>query len=180
VNQKLRLMRADAGQGKPALERILEGLSTDGVLILLGMGDRDLERFLFDVSTRFHNFVFINGFDSNCAAGLFANGDLFLMPSSFEPCGISQMLAMRDGQPCVVHHTGGLRDTVQDGRTGFAFNGEGLEAQATDFVHAVFRAINILTGDTAGFQAIRETAFEKRFLWGDTVREYVHYLYRSE
>ncbi len=180
VNQKLRLMRADAGQGKPALEQILEGLPTDGVLILLGMGDRDLERFLFDLSNRFHNFVFINGFDSDCAAGLFANGDLFLMPSSFEPCGISQMLAMRDGQPCVVHNTGGLKDTVQDGRTGFAFNGERLEAQAKNFVHAVLRAINILSEDTASFQAIRETAFEKRFLWGDTVRQYVQYLYRSE
>ncbi len=92
-------MRADAGQGKPALEQILEGLSTDGVVIFLGMGDRDLERFLFDLSNRFHNFVFVNEFDSDCAAGLFANGDLFLMPSSFEPCGISQMLAMRDASP---------------------------------------------------------------------------------
>ena len=126
VNQKLRLMRADAGQGKPALEQILEVLSTDGVLILLGTGDRDLERFLFDVSNRFTNFVFVNVFDNDCAAGLYANGDLFLMPSSFEPRGISQMLAMRDGQPCVVHHTGGLKDTVQDGRTGFAFNGARL------------------------------------------------------
>ncbi|MGH8470399.1 MAG: glycogen synthase [Gammaproteobacteria bacterium] len=180
VNQKLRLMHADAGHGKPSLEQILEGLSADGVLILLGTGDRDLARFLFDVSNRFHNFVFVNVFNNDCAGGLYANGDLFLMPSSFEPCGISQMLAMRDGQPCVVHHTGGLKDTVQDGRTGFAFGGERLEAQAKNFVHTVFRAINILSEDTAGFQAIRETAFQQRFLWGDTVRQYVHYLYRSE
>ena len=47
------------------------------------------------------------------------------MPSLFEPCGISQMLAMRNGVPCLVHHSGGLKDTVEHMKTGFSFDGDG-------------------------------------------------------
>jgi len=54
-----------------------------------------------------------------------------MMPSSFEPCGISQMLAMRDGQPCLVHGVGGLKDTVKDGLDGFVFKGNTVEDQVT-------------------------------------------------
>ena len=55
------------------------------------------------------------------------------MPSSYEPCGISQMLAMRRGQPCVAHAIGGLRDTIRDGETGFLFDGSMPDVQADAF-----------------------------------------------
>ena len=59
------------------------------------------------------------------------------MPSSFEPGGISQMLAMRAGQLCVVHGVGGLKDTVTDNVNGFVFDGLTSRAQASNFVAKV-------------------------------------------
>lgn len=52
------------------------------------------------------NFLFLQGFSEELADCLYRGGDLFLMPSSFEPCGISQMQAMRGATPCIVHHVG--------------------------------------------------------------------------
>lgn len=175
VAQKVRLMQMSARPS--ALERVLRGLGETDVLLLLGTGDKALEQFMLDLSYRFSRFVFLNGFDNACAGALYANGDLFLMPSSFEPCGISQMLAMRDGQPCVVHGVGGLKDTVADGRTGFSFSGASLDIQANGFVDAVFRALCLLRCDVARYDAIRDAAFRERFLWSNSIRQYVEQLY---
>lgn len=114
VEQKFLLMRIADASGRSALQRILEALGDRGYYILLSSGDSDYERFFAYLSTQHRDFIFLNNYSDPCAEWLYANGDLFLMPSSFEPCGIGQMLAMRDGQPCVVHAVGGLRDTVED------------------------------------------------------------------
>lgn len=183
VDQKVLLMRRQEEkkdgepQVKPALERILEGLDEEKVYILLGTGDTTHEQFLFDLSYRFSNFVFMKGYDNGCAADLYENGDLFLMPSSFEPCGISQMLAMRSGQPCVVHEVGGLIDTITNDVDGFSFAGEDPKAQAENFVQAVFKAINMVCNAPDRFQEIRNAAFQKQFLWSSSVREYIEKLY---
>ena len=176
VNQKVRLMHIP--EGKSALEQILEGMPDKSLLILLGTGDRNLEQFLYRMSQRFPNFIFLNGYDEACARALYANGDLFLMPSSFEPCGISQMLAMRDGQPCIVHKVGGLKDTVVDEKTGFVFSGEHPNVQAANFVQTVFRAVNMMLTVPEKYQEIRRAAFQERFSWSDSVQKYVRYLYR--
>jgi len=114
VEQKFLLARTADASGRPSLQSILSALGTGGYYLLLGTGDRDYEDFFAGLSAQHDNFIFLNGYSERCAELLYGNGDLFLMPSSFEPCGIGQMLAMRDGQPCVVHAVGGLRDTVQD------------------------------------------------------------------
>ncbi|MEE9168367.1 MAG: glycogen/starch synthase [bacterium] len=176
VDQKVRLMGIP--KGRSALERILEELPQNSFLILLGTGDRKLEKFLSDVSNRFARFLFLNGYDSAGADALYANGDLFLMPSSFEPCGISQMMAMRDGQPCVVHQVGGLKDTVKDEKTGFSFSGDNPNLQAKNFVLTVFRAINMMRNAPAKYEEIRQAAFRERFLWSNSIQEYVEKLYR--
>ena len=93
-----------------------------------------------------HLLGLLRGYSDALARALYAAGDLFLMPSSFEPCGIGQMLAMRDGQPCLVHHVGGLRDTVLDDETGFAFSGDGLTAQAEVDLPTVFGYLRRVTG----------------------------------
>src|SRR5690606_28188002 len=87
------------------------------------------EKQLRQAADRHEHFIFLNGFSSDAADALYNHGDLFMMPSSYEPCGISQMLAMRAGQPCLVHAVGGLRDTVRDGVTGFAFAGQTIGEQ---------------------------------------------------
>jgi starch synthase len=164
---------------KSGLEGILEGLGTQGIYLLLGTGREEYERFLLEVSARFDNFVFLNGYSDDCAQALYANGDLFLMPSSLEPCGISQMLAMRDGQPCVVHHVGGLKDTVKNGTNGFAFEGKVAEEQVDLFVETCLDAIKLKMENPEQWQDICENAREARFLWKETVNQYIERLYRT-
>jgi starch synthase len=100
------------------------------------------------------------------------------MPSSFEPCGISQMLAMRAGQPCVVHEVGGLKDTVEDAVTGFSFAGDTVNEQAAAFVRTVRRGTQMMRSQPAVYQAMREAAAAMRFRWTDSARLYVEKLYR--
>ena len=85
----------------------------------------------------------MNGYSDWCASALYASDDLFVMPSSFEPCGISQMLAMRDGQPCLVHSVGGLKDTVTDGVDGIAFEGSTVPDQIAAFEQACGAAVEL-------------------------------------
>ena len=119
VDQKVRLMRVP--DAPSPLDRILQQAGDDVVYLLAGSGDRGYETFLDEAARRNSNLIFLNGYSQSGADALYRAGDLFLMPSAFEPCGISQMLAMRDCQPCVVHAIGGLKDTVHDGVTGFTF-----------------------------------------------------------
>ena len=179
VEQKLFLMKAPVAAGAPALHKLLEQLQPQGaVFILLGAGEPDYERFLVETSARFSNFVFLNGYSDPAARALYANGDLFIMPSSFEPCGISQMLAMRQAQPCVVHGVGGLKDTVIDGLNGFVFGGESVAEQAENFVSACARAVHCRVQQPARWEEIREQAAAARFTWDDTAAACLEQLYR--
>ena len=83
---------------------------------------------------------FIDRYDDGLAHRIYAGADLYLMPSAFEPCGLSQMIAMRYGTPPVVHSVGGLADSVEDfdpdsgAGTGFTFS-----QQTTDALTATVR-----------------------------------------
>lgn len=175
VDQKVRLMRTP--EHSAPLDRILTETADRAVYLLAGNGDAGYESFLHDLSRRHSNFVFLNGYSQDGADLMYAFGDLFLMPSAFEPCGISQMLAMRDGQPCVVHSIGGLKDTVHDGETGFAFSGTSQEELGDGFVEATRRACDLKQQSASEFQQIQQAAFEQRFLWSDSVRQYLAELY---
>lgn len=177
TEQKVLLMRQPAADGRSALEHILTELGEQDCFFLLGTGDTEYERFLTQLSSRFPNFIFLNGYSDRCADLLYANGDLLLMPSSFEPCGISQMLAMRDGQPCVVHAVGGLRDTVQHEVNGFAFNGTTVNEQVEGFIQSVRAATILLKKDPQLWQQMKNQAAAVRFSWQDTARSYVENLY---
>lgn len=177
--QKTMILRARGSDGRPGIESLLRLLGDNGLFILLGEGDPDYERFFARISAEFDNFIFLNGFSEACADALYAAGDLFIMPSSFEPCGLSQMLAMRNGQPCLVHEVGGLKDTIQNGRNGFSFYGETLEAQVDDFVRAAQKAIDLKQSDPDNWRRICENAAGSRYTWRDTARNYLADLYRT-
>jgi starch synthase len=179
VEQKLYLMKASVPGGAPVLHALLEALGSRALFILLGTGDAAYEQFQSATSARFRNFIFLNGYSEEAARALYANGDLFIMPSSYEPCGISQMLAMRDGQPCVVHRVGGLKDTVTDGVNGFSFDGETVGEQAENFVAACLRAVEMRRAQPEKWQAVRRNAAAARFSWDDTAAAYLGRLYRS-
>jgi len=100
-----------------------------------------------------------------------------MMPSSFEPCGIGQMISMREGQPCVVHAVGGLRDTVVDGVNGFQFSGSTLQEQVDNFITATGKAIRTAAEDTPAWQKICQAASEARFTWEKSAHQYSALLY---
>ncbi len=177
TDQKAQLLRQVDKHGRPALQGILEALGERGVYIYLGSGDEQLEDFLTEISARFDNFVFLRGYSDSVSQALYASGDLFLMPSSFEPCGISQMLAMRAAQPCLVHRVGGLRDTVSDGVNGFVFSGDSLVEQATALVETFAAALDTKDRDAKRWQQLRDAAAAQRFTWGESIGGYIERLY---
>ena len=175
--QKVDLFLTEIGEGRTALDAVLDDLGREGMLILLGSGDAKLEQRMFDIAGRHGNFLFLCGYSQDFTDLLYRAGDLFLMPSSFEPCGISQMLAMRAGQPCVVHAVGGLRDTVRDSVNGFSFAGATREEQASNFVTRVRDAIDMKTKDTDRWLRTRSAALAARFSWKAAAGDYINRLY---
>ena len=99
------------------------------------------------------------------------------MPSLFEPCGISQMLAMRNGNPCLVHHTGGLKDTVEHLKTGFAFSGNTYDEQISNMVKSFDEALTIWEHDKDTWKKIKSNAKKVRFTWEKSLNEYYDKLY---
>jgi starch synthase len=177
VDQKASLLLHEFTDGTIALGRIADAVAKQGVIIVLGSGDPQLEERMLILARQTPNLVFLNGYSENLAAPLYRGGDLFLMPSSFEPCGISQMLAMRGGQPCVVHGVGGLRDTVEDGIKGFVFDGHSTAAQADEFVAAAARALDLRSRNPARWKQVCLEAAASRFDWASTAEQTVETLY---
>jgi starch synthase len=175
--QKAALFLERVADGYTALDVILEDLGKTGVFIMLGSGDADLEQAFIAASERHGNFLFLPGYSETFSDLLYKAGDLFLMPSSFEPCGISQMLAMRAGQPCVVHAVGGLKDTIRDNVNGFAFEGDTPQKQAHMFREAVRHALDIRQTNESRWLKIREAARAARFTWDAAAMQYIGELY---
>lgn len=94
------------------------------------------------------------------------------MPSLFEPCGISQMLAMRNGQPCLAHNTGGLKDTINNEKTGFTFTGATYEEKVIDMAAVFEKVIKIFLYEKNIWKKIKNNAQKMRFAWEKSMKEY--------
>lgn len=122
-----------------------EIMATGAQLIVLGTGDREFEHFFSNMSAKYYDQcrVFV-GFNEDLAHQIYAGADLFLMPSKFEPCGLSQLIALRYGAIPIVRETGGLNDTVKsyngknDAGNGFTFS----NFNAHDMLFTIERALN--------------------------------------
>lgn len=178
TDQKVRLFEQVMPNGQTALEQLLASLGDHGVFILLGSGDAQLEQYLTQVAAKSANFIFLKGYSEALSENLYRSGDLFLMPSSFEPCGISQMLSMRAGQPCLVHSVGGLKDTVTNHENGFAFTGDTPENQASNMISCFEAAIETKQNDSEKWAKIAANAAASRFLWSSVAEDYIHKLYQ--
>jgi starch synthase len=88
------------------------------------------------------------------------------------------MLAMRRGQPCVVHRVGGLKDTVIDNVNGFAFGGGSVTEQADNLVSACARATRCRLAEGGAWEEIKRRAAAARFSWDDAAAAYMERLYR--
>lgn len=180
VEQKLLLFSSIGSDGKSGLEAVLDWLGKKGCLFILGSGDSAFEKSLMHIGSRHENFIFLNGYSDRCSRALYSIGDLFLMPSSYEPCGLSQLLAMREGQPCVVHRVGGLKDTVEHGKNGFSFEGKTLEEQVDSLVRTVIDAISLKLSGSGEWERICRNAAATRFTWRQTAEQYMNILYRPQ
>jgi starch synthase len=177
TEQKARLLLEPCSSGKLALDEILSALGNKGRFIFIGSGDAKLELEIQKFMASHENFIFLNGFSPKLADMLYTFGELFLMPSSFEPCGISQLLSMRSGQPCLVHEVGGLKDTVRANDNGFSFKGDGLTAQADNFVSEFESALKLKLQSNVEWERIVDSAKATRILWRDAAVEYLQSLY---
>jgi len=178
TEQKVRLYTSELEDGGNTLDHLLATLGERGIFILIGSGDPEYEAFFTRMAARHNNFLFLNHYAERLSRQLYASGDLFVMPSSFEPCGISQMLAMREGQPCLVHAVGGLKDTVSHGSNGFTFGADTFIDQAHSFVDAFSDILDLRENEPERWLAICDNAAQARFLWSDSVEQYVSELYR--
>jgi starch synthase len=141
----------------------------DVQLIVQGLGDAALaEQFKKLEQDHPLNFRFVEKFDASFAQRVYAGSDIFLMPSSFEPCGLGQLIAMRYGTVPVVRNTGGLGDTVVDGETGFVFQ----ERTSEEFMLACQHAV---TGfrDRAKWRKMVKSALNADFSWSRSAHKYV-------
>ena len=160
---------------------VIEDLVNQGVrFCILGSGDGDLEARLRDLEARHKGRVcsYI-GYNGALSHRFYAASDFFLMPSAFEPCGISQMIAMRYGSLPIVHETGGLRDTVIPYNQ---FTGEGCGFSFTrmdfwDAVEACKRALSVWSNKDIMSRLI-ENAMQMDFGFDRCARSYAE-LYQS-
>ena len=161
-----------------AFVEILKRLKkVDGIFMLLGTGAPDYEELFRQLSYEHKNFIFTNGQSEDLIDSIYLETDLYFMPSLFEPCGISQMLAMRNGNPCLVHNTGGLRDTVEHMKTGFSFDGKTYDDKIKNMILALDQALDVFVNDKPKWKEIQDNAKKMRFTWEKSVDEYYKYLY---
>jgi len=178
TDQKLGLLCAPMPDGRLCLEHALDDLGDDGLCVMLGSGDPGLEMTLTRLASERDNLLFLCGYSESLADALYCAGDLFLMPSTFEPCGISQMLAMREGQPCLVNAVGGLVDTVTDGKTGFVFTAAGGACAKQALLKRLGEVLACLRRKPGIYRRISDAAAAERFPWDRAARAYDEELYR--
>jgi starch synthase len=139
-----------------------------GQLIVTGRGEMCLESALQKLAACHPGKVGVRiGFDEGEARQMFAGSDFLLMPSRFEPCGLSQMYAQSFGTLPVASRTGGLVDTVDDGVTGFLFE----ENSLSELIGALYRAVDTYASPRK-LKAMRRAAMQRRFGWGQSARQY--------
>lgn len=141
----------------------------DYQLVVLGTGQKKLVAQFEELASTHHNIAFIHTFDERLARRIYAGSDVMLVPSKFEPCGLTQMIAMRYGTPPLVRKTGGLADTVIDGKTGFVFGPYTTRA----LVAKITEAIELYREKPRQFRALMTNAMRQDFSWGRQVKEYI-------
>lgn len=156
-----------------ALDRILAG----GVQVaVLGTGDRDYEDGLRYFQDKYPGTMAARiEFDPALSQRMYAAADMFLMPSKFEPCGLSQIIAMRYGTLPIVRETGGLKDTVQPYNE---FTGEGTGFSFSNFNgdemgDAVFRAARLFWDNRDAWNQLVTQAMSQDFSWTRSAEKYL-------
>ncbi len=143
-------------------------------LVFLGTGEKKYEDALLALAKKFpKKFSVQLKFDERLAHRIYAASDLFLVPSRFEPCGLTQMIAMRYGAVPVVRLTGGLADTVNS-QVGFTFK----KFDSLEFYKTLERALNVYYKKPKLWRELITNGLEKDFSWNKSAKEYLQ-LYKK-
>ena len=144
--------------------------------VVLGSGDAGYEDFFRWSAEQYPGRMAVSlGYNEALSMAIYAGADLFLMPSRSEPCGLSQMIAMRYGTVPIVRETGGLKDTVRpyeawrDSGTGFTF----ANYSSADMLHVIREAVYLYKDYPDAFARLRQRAMEQDFSWNRSAGEYL-------
>lgn len=158
-----------------AVENDIQNMDAD--FIFLGSGDKDYENLFIWLSNNTKNVRTYVGYRADLANQIYAGSDFFLMPSKFEPCGLSQLIAMRYGSLPIVRAVGGLENTVigypLDNSNGFKFWGYNGHAMK----EAIYTALGVYN-DTYTLNAMRKSAMQADFSWKESAKKYLE-MYKS-
>ncbi len=151
-------------------------------VVILGTGDQAYESIMRMTAEKYPGRMAAEiRFDPKLANAVYAGADIFLMPSKSEPCGLSQMVAMRYGTIPIVRETGGLKDTVpaynptdESGR-GFTF----VDYNAHEMLRAVERCVEFYRTDRKGFEKLKRKNMKTDFSWNVSVKKYLK-VYRNK
>jgi starch synthase len=139
-----------------------------GQMVVIGRGEPEEEQAMRELALRYPGQVGVRiGFNETDARRMFAGSDFLLMPSRYEPCGLSQMYAQRFGSLPVARKTGGLADTIEDGVTGFLFEQSTVES----YEEALQRAFYVFAKPDL-LNAMRCRAMTQPFNWSQAVEPY--------
>ena len=146
-------------------------------LVILGKGDRKYADFFGWAAQQYPGRMAVRlDYNEDLSMAIYAGADLFLMPSKSEPCGLSQMIAMRYGTVPIVRETGGLKDTVQpyeawrDDGNGFTF----ANYASGDMLYVIREAVYLYKDYPDAFARLRSRAMESDFSWKRSAGEYLH------
>lgn len=161
---------------KAVLDELLE--TTDIQVVVLGSGDWEYENFFREAAARHPGKLAIRiGFVPDLARKIYAGSDLFLMPSKSEPCGLSQMVALRYGSIPIVRETGGLRDSIKDSGDGEGNGFTFANYNAHEMLHTIRRALEGYQNQE-GWAMLVKRALECDCSWGRSANAYIR-LYKS-
>lgn len=170
------ISRLDVQKGFDLLISTIDDImKTAAGLVILGSGNEWLTNTLLEIQRRFlGRMAFKQGFDAKLAHRMIAGADIFLMPSLYEPCGLTQMYALKYGTVPVVRGTGGLEDTVTsyDPSTG---EGNGFKFDAyekDDFLRSVQEALATF-GNRGAWTLLRKNGMNMDFSWDRSAGEYI-------
>ncbi|MBI3820322.1 MAG: glycogen synthase [Planctomycetes bacterium] len=166
-------------------------VDSGGQIFVLGQGDESYEKQLLALAAQYkENMSVQTGYQPLLAKRIFAASDFFIMPSKFEPCGLSQMIACRYGSLPIVAHTGGLADTIRDTDDYSDGNGLTFQAPATmeeskwlpvaerELSKAIDRAVRLYQ-DKDRFDLTRRRAMRRDFSCGRSARRYEEIYYEA-
>lgn len=161
---------------KGVMEELIQ--TTDVQFVILGSGDWQYEEFFKEMAARYPEQVAIKlGFIPSLSKKIYAGTDMFLMPSKSEPCGLSQMIALRYGSIPIVRETGGLRDSIHDSQDGEGNGFTFANYNAHEMLYTIRRAVEGYQ-NKKGWQILVKRAMECDNSWGKSANEYIK-LYKA-